>query len=158
MQQTLKIDAATARREYPGASPVIKMVFEQSFPTGFFSEKLTDRINSMSDVFAECGIDEDEFYEECQNLGLPEDEIGYREAKLICKAFNGDWVPNWDNSNERKWRPWFYMDGPSGFRFLGSDCDLTISGVGSRLCFKEESHCDHAAKAFLHIYKKFFTA
>lgn len=156
--QVLKIDATTARREYPSASPAMKAIFDQSFPAGFFSSDPIDRIKTMSDVFVECGVDEKLFYEACERAELSEDVIGHMESKLISKAFNGDWVPNWDDSYEDKWYPWFYLNGPSGFRFGGSHYVSAVTTVGSRLCFKKKAHSDYAGVTFLHIYKKSLTA
>lgn len=152
----LQIDAVTARKEYSSASPALKAVFEQSFPKGFFSGNIIDRVKTMDDVFIELGMDKEAFYKNC--FGLADDEIGYREAKLIAKCLNEGWYPDWDNSSERKWRPWFYMDNPGGFRFFGSYYVNVCTNVGSRLCFKSEELSDYAAKQFIHIYNKFFTA
>ena len=75
-------------------------------------------------------------------------------AELLCKSLNEDWTPDWDNSNEYKYYPWFKM-GSSGFRF--GDCDGwdAVSGVGSRLCFKSRKLAEYAGEQFEDVYKQF---
>lgn len=85
----------------------------------------------------------------------------YRKALLataqmfiIAEVLNDEWKADWNNSNQPKWRPWFWMNKP-GFRFSVSGCTyaLTFAGSGSRLCFKDEKTSDYAAKQFLPIWK-----
>lgn len=75
-------------------------------------------------------------------------------ARLFAKVLNEGWVPNWNDYNERKWRPYFWMDNP-GFRFYDSHCAYSAahSGAGSGLCFKSQALSDYAAKCFLEVYK-----
>jgi len=151
----LKMDLATARQEYPTASDTMKKIFEKSFPEGSFSTNIIDRVKTMDDVFLELRLDKEQFYKNC--FGLTEDEVAYREVKLIAQALNEGWIPDWGNTNQSKWRPWFYMT-PGGFRFYVSYCGTDYSVVGSRLCYKSEKLSDYAAKTFSHIYEKLFTA
>lgn len=73
---------------------------------------------------------------------------------IIFKAINNGWIPNWNDSNQRKYFPWFEIEAsnekPSGFGFSGSGCVSWYSGagVGSRLC------CDSSEKA-LYIANQF---
>lgn len=86
-------------------------------------------------------------------------EVLLSDAKLIIvvKAHQGDWKPDWNNSSERKWFPWFDMEvddnNPSGFRFDGSVYVLTYSLVGSRLCLPSEELSDHVGKTFEDLYR-----
>jgi hypothetical protein len=103
---TLTIDDKVARKLYPTAAPEFKSVLENSYPIGYFSGKITDRIKTFEDACAEVGEDpeHDKFTE-----GTP-DEIAFKKIKVITKALNEGWLPNWNNSGERKWYPWFYLD------------------------------------------------
>jgi hypothetical protein len=77
---------------------------------------------------------------------------------IVAKALNEGWVPDWDNSNERKWWPWFCMDSAgSGFRFDVAyfECTYTYTIVGSRLCFKNKELAQYAGTQFIEIYKEF---
>ncbi|MBS1988727.1 hypothetical protein JST56_07110 [Candidatus Dependentiae bacterium] len=42
---------------------------------------------------------------------------------IIIAAINNGWMPNWKNTDERKWMPWFYMNDENaegGFSFAAS--------------------------------------
>lgn len=73
---------------------------------------------------------------------------------IIAGALNDGWKPNWNDDDERKWAPWFWMDAP-GFRFYVSDYDFTFSDStgGSRLCYKTRELSDYAGKTFLQLYQ-----
>lgn len=73
---------------------------------------------------------------------------------IIAEALNDGWKPNWNDNNEYKYYPWFWMNKP-GFRFYGSLCDIsdTYSTGGSRLCFKTRELSDYAGKTFIKLYK-----
>lgn len=145
---TLTITEKKARQIYPEASGDVKTLLEETFGKDFFTKKVTERILNWDDVLAELGITK------FDNYGS-DDEVAYRQLKLIAKALNEGWEPNWDNSNQPKWYPWFYMNSASGFSFLGTYCVLSNSRVSARLCFKTEELANHAAKTFTDIYKKY---
>lgn len=118
-------------------------------------EKVTDRIKNLDDVFEESGITREEFYNSCK--GLSEDEIGYRELKLIAKVLNEGWEPNW-KSDEYKYWPYFNMRDASGFGFSNTYYVAWYShaDVGSRLCYKSRELAQYAGTTFLSSYKKMF--
>jgi hypothetical protein len=151
--QTLQIDKNNARKLYPTAAPEFKTMLEDSFGKDFFSQKITDRIKTFEDACEILGLDPNHNY---YRIG-PADEIAYTKLKVIIQALNEGWTPNWNDSNERKWRPWFYLNAP-GFRLYGVYCNITYSAVGSRLCLRSEELAEYAAKQFLDLYKDFFTA
>lgn len=77
---------------------------------------------------------------------------------IIAKAINGDWVPDWTNWDQYKYFPWFEMGSSSGVGF--SDYDfvrwLSLSGIGSRLCFKDRDTAKYVGNQFLELYKTYF--
>ena len=90
---------------------------------------------------------------------LPVDLVEYFEAQhdaiVIAEALNEGWTPDWDNSDELKWYPWFVM-GSSAFTFYSSlcDCSRATAGSGSRLRFKTEELATYAGKQFLDVFEK----
>ena len=118
---------------------------------------IKERITNFVDVLMLLNVDPKEFVEQTKNL--PSDELAYKQLKLIVQAFNEGWVPDWTNSNEYKYYPWFKMGSPSGGGFSSHDCDswITTSTVGSRLCFKSADLAKHAGQLFESIYKDFLT-
>jgi hypothetical protein len=79
--------------------------------------------------------------------------IAHFKLVLIAEALNEGWKPNWKDSSEYKYYPWFEMDSPSGFRFDDVYYDFAYSTVGSRLCFKNEALAKYAGKQFIDLYK-----
>ena len=97
---------------------------------------ITDKVKSFEDA--------------CQLLGiepnvpevsmLPENHqkaiVAHYKLVIIAEAVNEGWKPNWDNWDERKYYPWFDLEGSSsGAGFSYDDCDVwySHSNVGSRL-------------------------
>jgi hypothetical protein len=119
-----------------------------------FKEKPKDvlqRINTDEDVLADNGYTLYSFNKWCE--GLRSYERADRFLELLHKSLNGDWVPDFDNSNQPKWRPWF-TGGSRGFRYVGYGSWRSVSGVGSRLCLKEERLAIHAGTKFTSWFKQ----
>lgn len=158
--ETLQITKVNAIKAFKGASKEVKKTLTDLFGEKTFSEKITDRVKTFQDALDvdQNGVSEKELVERWTKLGLPDDEIGYRKLKIITKALNEGWEPDWDNSNEYKYWPYFNM-GSSGFGFSVADCVVWFAdtGVGSRLCFKSRELAEFAAKQFVQEYKDFMT-
>jgi hypothetical protein len=95
----------------------------------------------------------------------PKQEALNAFAKLgtIAMAVNDDQAfPDWTNSDQRKYYPWFWMDKPSKIWF-GSrsvvrrlrlrSLDFGLSGLA--LCSIPREKAEYAAKQFNDIYEKF---
>lgn len=82
----------------------------------------------------------------------------------IIEAINLDpktkkpWEPNWNNTSERKYQPYFWIKAdnkcPSGFGFSYSFCvsRCTVTYVGSRLCLKDYNRW----KFIITVHEKLF--
>ncbi|WP_156129402.1 hypothetical protein [Flavobacterium sp. AED] len=118
---------------------------------------IKERIKTFVDVLLVLNIDGKEFLEQTKNL--PADELAYKQLKLIVQAFNEGWTPDWTNSSQGKYYPWFKMGSPSGGGFSSYDYVrwLADSAVGSRLCFKSADLAKHSGQLFESIYKDFLT-
>lgn len=155
MKKTIELTTSDARKIFPNASPEMKELLLANFTKEELSGKITDRIKTYEDACEALGIvplNEATL----RNAGLTEHEIAGRKIATITKALNEGWVPNWDNSNERKWRPWFVMSS-SRFAFNAAfyDYSYAFAGFASRLCFKSEELAIYAAKQFTDLYKIF---
>jgi hypothetical protein len=108
------------------------------------------RILTDDDVLADNGYTLDTFNKWCEGLRVY--ERADRFLELLHNSLNGDWVPDFDNANQTKWRPWF-TGGSRGFRCSDYDDWYSHSNVGSRLCLKEERLAIHAGTKFTKWFK-----
>ena len=72
---------------------------------------------------------------------------------IIAQALNSGWEPDWDNSSEWKYAPYFRMSG-SGFSCLDCVNGDSNSDLGSRLCFKSREIAKYAGEQFTDLYKE----
>lgn len=149
----LELQKSTAKRLYPDAPDWFQEIMRESFGEDFFKKKDFRDIKTFEDACLELGINESEVYTDKDS----EDEIAYKKLKVIAKAINQGWVPDWDNTNQRKWWPWFKLSSGFGFSASAYGCDDTDAYVGSRLCFESEEKSDYAAKQFSEIYEQLLT-
>ncbi len=89
-----------------------------------------------------------------------ESMIAHSKLVIIVGAANrlandGDeWIPDFTNSYENKYEPWFYLkEGSSGFRYGDYVYGNSYSYVGSRLCFISKEVCEYVANQFIELYK-----
>jgi hypothetical protein len=88
--------------------------------------------------------------------------VAHYKLIIIAQALNEGWEPNWNDSSECKYYPWFEVKAtkntPAGVGFSYSLCDrwYTSSTVGSRLCFKSSELALYAGKQFKKLYKDYF--
>ena len=124
---------------YTNASVDFKLILEDTFGKEYFAQKITDRVKTFENA--------------CEVLGI---DVAHKQLKVIARALNEGWEPNWDDGNQRKWYPRFSHNQP-GFRLLAVDYVYAGTTVGSRLVFKSEELARYAATQFLDIYKEFHT-
>lgn len=156
--ESLQIQKDAAIAAHENAKNSGKKLLEDLFGKKTFLKEVTDRIKTFDDVLNELGIDTHQFDNSC--IGLSPDEVAYRQVKLIVQALNEGWEPNWGNSYQAKYTPWFNMPGSSGSGFSYGVCAHwgTDSNVGSRLCFKNRELAEYAGTQFEEIYNQFFNA
>ena len=152
----LDITMNTIKTEFESLREDIK-----ALPEG--EETQIDFKNPMSwvktfDDICKCeGGNEILFLENCKQDHCTEDEIAYRQLKLIRKIITNDHRPPADHANEKKWHPYFDLGAPSGFGFSNADFTYwnTCTAVAAHLYFRTENEADFAGRTFLKIYEKF---
>jgi hypothetical protein len=157
MNDTLTVPKDKVLSAYSKAKSARKVMLESLFGIKTFQPEIKERIKTFDDVLRENGVKRSVFENNIQDLTT--DEVAYKMLKEIVKAFNEGWVPDWTNSNEYKYYPWFTMGSPSGGGFSYGDYDLwySVSAVGSRLCYKSADLAKHAGQLFENVYKDFLT-
>lgn len=120
---------------------------------------ITKRVKTYADACAVLGI-EPMNETVLAKLGFTKDEIAYRKLKTIAEALNEGWRPDWANSNENKYWPWFvYNTAHAGFSCAAANSSYaasgTVAGVGSRLCYKTRELAAYAGRQFEGLYNDF---
>lgn len=77
----------------------------------------------------------------------------------IAEAWNkaDGFIPDFDNTNQYKWFPWFRKQGAAGFVFAYTNATATsaYANFGSRLCFKSEERATQFGKQFIDLWNDF---
>lgn len=111
-------------------------------------------IKTFADACVACGTTEAEFNAKFGNLGLDVDTINYEKLKIIFKAINNGWTPDWTNSNEYKYYPWFdVVSSGAGLSYYGCSDSNTDASVGSRLCTDKSKKAEFLGKQFREIFE-----
>lgn len=87
--------------------------------------------------------------------------IALNELFTIAQAWNkaDDFVPDFSNSMQDKWFPWFVYDkGAAGFvyAYTYNAPSYTTASIGSRLCFKTRNRAIQFGKQFVGLYNQVF--
>lgn len=116
---------------------------------------VTERIKTYEDACRE--LDIPLMPERCEHM--TEDEMAYYSLKVITKALNEGWEPDWSNRNQGKWYPWFEVTGtnPAGLSYSNTYSAVlaATANIGSRLCFKTEALAKYAGTQFIKLYEKY---
>ena len=161
MAETLEITRQAAIKAHDEASTKGKTLLENLFGKRVFQKDITERVKSVEDAIKELGNNDVEVIQlnRMKSIGLQNHIIGNQELIVIAKALNEGWQPDWQNDNQYKYFPWFDFDASSSagrFSFHAADHLLSLSAVGSRLCFKSRELSNYAGKQFEDIYRKVF--
>ena len=149
---SLKIKKETAKKLYVESPEWFKDQLVEEFGEACFKAKSFDEIKTFEGACTELGINPGLVF---NDLDSP-DEIAYKKLKVIAKAINQGWSPDWSDSNQYKYYPYFKVLS-SGFGFSDAlyDSTGTDTSVGSRLCFESREKSDYAASQFVDLYKQF---
>jgi hypothetical protein len=151
----LKIKKETAKKIYADAPESLKEILVETFGRECFHKRKYDDIKTFDDACEELGLTQEDLLN-IKNTDTP-DEVAYKKLKIVIKAINQGWIPDWNNSNQRKWWPYFSLSSGFGFSDAYYSYDFANSTVGSRLCFESEEKATYTANQFLDLYKEFLT-
>jgi hypothetical protein len=149
----LTIELNTARKLYDSAPDFFKEQLEAAFTRDALRKKKFTEIRTFEDACDALSIDPDAV---CVATDT-KDEAAYKKLKVVIAAINQGWTPDWNNSNQRKWWPYFVLSSGFGFSLPGYRYDIADSRVGSRLCFETSEKAEYAGKQFTDLYKDFLT-
>ena len=121
----------------------------------FTIEQLKELINKNEDklekVFNFNKTTEEQFNKKWE--GFEEHEKYGALERLIVNFYNKGENPNWENTKQYKYYPYFIMD-KDDFRYDYYDIYYADSDVSSRLAFLRKEDMLEAVELYLNVYKK----
>ena len=139
------------------------------------------RIKTFEDACREIGIDAEAWNRDKISLGLEPDVLAFLKLRIIVKALNEGWEPQF-TEDECRYYPWFilytreeynkldeeeksrvvfrssfyaYAFGGVSYAGAGSDSSSTGAGLGVRLAFKTSELAAYCGRQFLDIWADF---
>ncbi|WP_314243798.1 hypothetical protein [Empedobacter tilapiae] len=121
---------------------------------------IKEQIKTFQDAIEKLGEEDEDIkaFRSIENFGIPKHIIAHLQLIIIAKALNEGWTPNWSNSSQYKYYPWFDMENSSAGGFVYYDLDDWAADtlVGSRLCYSSRELAEYAGKQFKDIYEEYF--
>lgn len=117
-------------------------------------DNITDRVKSFEDACQVLGISTNV----PEVKGLPRKHqkaiIANYKLIIIAEALNEGWKPNWQDSDEYKYYPWFDMSNPAGvgYSYTYNTASSTYADVGSRLCLKNRELAIYFGQTFTDLF------
>lgn len=148
----------------------------------FKPKDIMERVKTFEDACHELGIEPDKWLQDKAELGFEPDVIAYMKLRIICKALNEGWEPQF---TEDEWRyyPWFtlwtedelseksdewktdrhlistgeYQTDYAGLVYANSLAapSNTNASFGSLLCLKSDTLAVYCGKQFINIWADF---
>ena len=137
-------------------SVVAKTILQEIFGKEAFEFDPIIDIQDFSDIIRLNNMTRKDWVEKVR--GLSEDEKAYITLKLIAAAYNQGWEPDWEDKDEGKYHPWFYVPdmlaGCEAAR-VNASSSSAAAAIGSRLAFKKREYALDAGKKFDEVYRGF---
>lgn len=159
--KTIDINPVNAVKAYKSATPEGKKLLIDLLGEDNLKVDIKDRIKTYEDACEELGIKpikiDNDLIPQCQNAKDRAANYAYHQLTIIARALNEGWEPDWSNSGENKYYPYFLYNAGAGSGFAYFDCGYvhSYSVVGSRLVFKSSALAIYAGKQFTDIYNQF---
>lgn len=123
-------------------------------------EEITDRVKTYEDACKVLGV-EPINEQNAKAQGFRSDEIARRKLETIAAALNEGWKPDWNNTDQYKYYPYFYIQENANGASAGLSCASTNSAAtytyaffGSRLCFYASRLARYAGNQFTDLYEQ----
>jgi len=149
--EVLEIKKKDAVEAYKSADGNGKTLLKKLFPNQVLSGNIRDEIQTFEDVERITGK------KITRRPDETDDELAYRQKKLIAEAYNQGRQLDPKNQNQYKYYPVFQLDesSPSGLSFYRDSLWDLFATVGVRLCFVDSEDAVDAGKKFHQIEANF---
>lgn len=153
--EQLTVAKQSALNAYADAGKKGQTLLENLFGKKVFKGNVRDRIHNFDDVLSEVGISAIDFINLTKNL--PKRFVAESQMEMITRAYNEGVEPDWNDSSQTKYYPWFWMNSARGFSYHAYGYGLSYSRVAARLAFLDLDNLKDAVKKFLPIFETYFT-
>lgn len=128
----------------------------------FYTEEVEEapRVKSYEEACERVGV-EPLTEERIKALELRPDEVARKKLEVITAALNEGWSPDWNNTSEYKYYPYFYIEprkhgAYAGLSYTSTNpaASYTAAYIGSRLCFHEPDAARYAGRTFTELYEQ----
>lgn len=179
MEKTIEVKVEDIKRAFDEADDKVKNGIIALFPQFKKALPVTDRVKTFRDACREVCIDPSMYFIKCDNE--PADVIAYMKLRVICKALNEGWEPQFTEGEER-WNPVFLLWSKEELSLMSDDLkakrhlidrysgdwagfshsvsenviESYVSNCASRLCLKSQQLADYCGKQFVNLWADFF--
>lgn len=179
MEKTIEVKVEDIKRAFDEANVNVKKSILTLFPQLKEALPVTDRVKTFEDACHESGIDPDQYMSKYEDE--PADVIAYMKLRVICKALNDGWTPQFVKVGWRYF-PYFRLysseeisrmskeeksrvvyrsydsanaNGGVSHAYAGYDSAYVFANIGSRLAFKTKELAEYAGKQFTKLYAEY---
>ena len=120
----------------------------------FFTERkdIRDKVKSFLDACNILDVDPKSVYHSSDN----QMDVAFKKLKIIIKALNEGWWPNFEDDKQFKYWNYFRLKG--GFCFWHTDYNINGTGVPSTLLLKSDKLARYVSEIALEEYKILYTS
>lgn len=179
MEKTIEVKVEDIKRAFDEANVNVKKSILTLFPQLKEALPVTDRVKTFEDACHESGIDPEQYMSKYEDE--PADVIAYMKLRVICKALNDGWTPQFVKVGWRYF-PYFRLysseeisrmskeeksrvvyrsydsanaNGGVSHAYAGYDSAYVFANIGSRLAFKTKELAEYAGKQFIDLWTDF---
>lgn len=148
----------------------VESEMKKMFGEEVFKSNVMDRVKTFEDACRELNIDPVKWLEENETNKMDAHVLAYLKLCIIAKALRGSWKPNWANTDEWKYYPWFkivpavvgnaHHGSKLGVSVLYSDyvASYSAAAYGGALASETEEIAIYFGKQFAEIWKEYLLA
>lgn len=145
MDTNINIKAENVCTAYKNANEEQKTLLENLFGQELFRPKdIKERIKTFEDACSELGSEHPlvvEYGAITERVGgLSDDHIAYLKLRIIAAALNEGWEPDWADTDEYKYYPWFRILSKEEYGLLSDDKRKKCCRVVGRASLSENAY------------------
>ena len=121
-------------------------------------KSILERVKTFEDAFIMTSAEAQREYYKGFYDTMPEHLLSYIKCVLIIGVLNGDWKPDFSDTDQKKWFVYPYLSAGLWDASFSHSSGGAVASVGARLCFKDRETAEHFWKSFKDEYIKYLTS